>query len=71
MQGLLNHGYDGNGWWAGLILLFLCGIIRLLRTLRSKRPDGSKVEVRQVIVMVVFFLGFIALATYQILTHPW
>jgi hypothetical protein len=67
--GLLSHGYDGNGFWAasGLFALGLLGYI--LFTYRRKRKLGDEIEIRKVIFISLFCLGFVCQSIYEILTH--
>ncbi|MEO7115703.1 MAG: hypothetical protein ABIZ18_07575 [Caldimonas sp.] len=71
MQGLLNHEYDGNAWWAVMLTLDLCLIAQSLRYARSMHRLGKQFESRQAIRGGILLLIFVAISLTQILTHPW
>jgi hypothetical protein len=67
---MFAHHYQGNAWWIawGLFVLFL--LSQALLSLRQKRKIGMPVGPRDVIAVCVVFLLFVALAIFQVLTHP-
>jgi hypothetical protein len=66
---LLSQPYQGNAWWVffGLFSLTLLGYV--LSSARSRRNVGLPLDTRGIVVACIFFLGFVAVSIYQLLTH--
>lgn len=69
IQGLLDHGYDGNTFWwmfaAFSVAILVFSVIRTRSSLRMKK----EVDPRKVTAGILIVLGFIALALFEIVTH--
>ena len=68
---ILDRPYQGNGWWIFLGLFSLFLLFRALRGFRQKRDAGRPADARTAIAAVIVFLGFFAVACFQVLTHQW
>ena len=66
---LLDVPYQGNGWWVFVGVFSIVLLIRVLLGFRRKRNAGQPVDVRTVIAACIVFLGFCAVALFQLLTH--
>lgn len=66
---LLDVPYQGNWWWAvlgcGSLLMLSYALLRVKR----KRKAGLPVDILDVVVPCVVFLGVFALALFQVLSH--
>jgi len=68
---LLDVPYQGNGWWLVGVLFPVLVLYHVLSRARSRRKAGMPVDVRALILVCIFALGFFALSLFQILTHEW
>lgn len=70
MQGLIDHGYDGNQSW------LMCGLVSLglllysVSWVRSKRKSGQEVDRFKLTTACLLFLAFSIVAVFEILLHP-
>jgi hypothetical protein len=69
MHNIVDHGYDGNGFWleAVAFLIFLMGYV----VYRYKRQDqlNPAISIEQLIAGLLFLSGGIAVAIFQVATH--
>lgn len=68
---ILDLPYQGNGWWAILGLGSFFMLSRVLLEVRGKRTAGLPVDIPAAVAKGIFFLGLIALAIFQVLSHRW
>ncbi len=70
MQGILDHGYDGNEGWA----VFAAGALVVLavqaRRVLAARRAGRPIVWPGVAMVGLVGAGFVVLALAQILSHP-
>jgi hypothetical protein len=66
---MLSHGYQGNAWWIAWAVFVLFLLSQSILDIRRKRKAGFPIDPRAIIRACLFFLGFVAIAIYQVLTH--
>ncbi len=66
---ILDVPYQGNGWWAIVGFFSIILLFRVLLGFRRKRNAGQPVNVRTVIAACIVFLGFCAVAIFNVLSH--
>ena len=68
---LLSGPYQGNAWWTFGSMFCLALLIIFLLGVRNSRKAGLPIETGKVATISLFFLGLIAVAVHQVVTHPW
>jgi hypothetical protein len=69
MQNIIDHGYDGNGFWACIGAFCLVAIGYILVSHREKQAKGEHVELRDTAYGMGLFAVFLGVAVFEILTH--
>lgn len=69
LQRMLDHGYDGDGFWATFGLFSLIVLCYLLIQLSFKRKLGQSLKLREVAFMLLLLLAFSIIAVVQIVLH--
>jgi ABC-type branched-subunit amino acid transport system permease subunit len=60
VQGILNHEYDGNSWWAFLGAGATRILVYWLLSLRTLRRTCQSVSTLTIVAACVWFAGFVA-----------
>ena len=71
MQGILGGDYQGNRWWAFLLVGLIGLFVYALCSMRLARTNGKPSDPRQMWFLFILVGGFAGLALYQIFSHPW
>ncbi len=66
---LLNRPYQGNLSWALFAVFSAFMALYLILQARRKRMSGQHVDMRTTAGGVVFLLGFVLVALFQVVTH--